>query len=132
MVKGSTAVPATPVKSGRAHNESSSPDVSDARLAIVTELSASFEDEEHDGSDAQDDYDDYVDKTPAPEPGAVTPETATLSTLAAGLDDVVGPDPDYDEYDDGDAGSKPWLASEKRSALLNAPRPPVNGDTPAA
>ncbi|KAG3132662.1 hypothetical protein PI126_g19543 [Phytophthora idaei] len=84
MVKGSTAVPATPVKSGRAHNESSSPDVSDTRLAIVTELSASFEDEEHDGSDAQDEYDGYEDETPAPESGAVPPEMATLSSTERG------------------------------------------------
>ncbi|KAG3090642.1 hypothetical protein PI125_g17626 [Phytophthora idaei] len=80
MVKGSTTVPATPSKSGGARNESSSPDVTAACFAAVSELSVSFEDEEEHGLDAQDDYNDYEDKTPAPEPGAATPETATLSS----------------------------------------------------
>ncbi|KAG2972013.1 hypothetical protein PC121_g23829 [Phytophthora cactorum] len=131
MAKGSTTVPATPSKSGEARNESSSPDVMAARLAAVSELSVSFEDEEE------------HDKTPAPEPGAATPETATLSSglsgatkslsrnLAAELDDVAGPDPDYDDFDDETQGSKPLVGSAKRSALLSAPRPPINGDTPA-
>ncbi|KAG3156169.1 hypothetical protein PC128_g21937 [Phytophthora cactorum] len=144
MAKGSTTVPATPSKSGGARNESSSPDVTTARLAAVSELSVSFEDEEEHGPDAQDDYDDYEDKTPAPDPGAATPETATLSSglsgatkslsrnLAAELDDVAGPDPDYDDFNDGAEGSKPSVASAKRSALLNARRPPINGDTSAA
>ncbi|KAG3051526.1 hypothetical protein PI125_g26274 [Phytophthora idaei] len=144
MAKGSTTAPATPSKSGGARNESSSPNVTAARLAAVSELSVSFEDEEEHGLGAQDDYDDYEDKTPAPEPGAATPETATLSSglsgatkslsrnLAAELDDVAGPDPDYDDLNDGTEGSKPLVASAKRSALLNAPRPPINGDTPAA
>ncbi|KAG2810274.1 hypothetical protein PC111_g15729 [Phytophthora cactorum] len=122
---------------------SSSPDVTAARLAAVCELSVSFEDEEEHGLDAQDDYEDYEDKTPAPEPGAATPETATLLSglsgatkslsrnLAAVLDDVAGPDPDYDDFNDGTEGSKPSVASAKRSALLNAPRPHIHGDTPA-
>ncbi|KAG3109119.1 hypothetical protein PI125_g11227 [Phytophthora idaei] len=71
-------------------------------------------------------------------------ETATLSSglsgstkslsknLAAELDDVAGPDPDYDGFNNGTEDSKPSVATAKRSALLNAPRPPVNGDTPAA
>ncbi|KAF1787746.1 hypothetical protein GQ600_24485 [Phytophthora cactorum] len=109
----------SPSKSGGARNESSSPDVTAARLAAVSELSVSFEDEEEHGPDAQDDYDDYEDKTPAPEPGAATPETARYH-------------PDYDDFNDGTEGSKPSVASAKRSALLNAPRPPINGDTPAA
>ncbi|KAF1779683.1 hypothetical protein GQ600_13196 [Phytophthora cactorum] len=120
MAKGSTTVPATPSKSGGARNESSSPDVTAARLAAVSELSVSFEDEEeHDAG---------------PEPGAATPETATLSSglsgatkslsrnLAAELDDVAGPDPDYDDFNDG----------TEAFSVLNAPRPPINGDTPAA
>ncbi|KAG3230650.1 hypothetical protein PI124_g24252 [Phytophthora idaei] len=144
IVKGSTTVPATPSKSGGALYESSSPDVTAARLAAVSELSVSFEDEEEHGSDAQDDYDDYEDKTPAAEPGAVTPETATPSpglsgatkslsgNLSAELDDVAGSGPNYDDFNDGTEGSKPSVASAKRSALLNAPLPPINGDTPAA
>ncbi|KAG4036287.1 hypothetical protein PC123_g28143 [Phytophthora cactorum] len=153
MAKRSTTVPATPSKSGGARNESSSPDVAAARLAAVSELSVSFEDEEEHGLDVQDDYDDYEDKTPVPDPGAATPKTVTLSSglsgatkslsrsaqtatrtrgLATELDDVAGPDPDYDDFNDGTEGSKPSVASAKRSALLNAPRPPINGDTPAA
>ncbi|KAG2990445.1 hypothetical protein PC121_g19362 [Phytophthora cactorum] len=118
MAKGSTTVPATPSKSGEARNESSSPDVMAARLAAVSKLSVSFEDKEEHGLDAQDDYDDYEDKTPAPEPGAATPETTTLSSglsgttkslsrnLAAELDDVAGPDPDYDDFNDGTEAAK--------------------------
>ncbi|KAG2767592.1 hypothetical protein PC129_g25017 [Phytophthora cactorum] len=45
VVKGSTTVPATPVKSGGTRDVSSSPDVTAARLAAVSELSVSFEDE---------------------------------------------------------------------------------------
>ncbi|KAG4047749.1 hypothetical protein PC123_g16900 [Phytophthora cactorum] len=144
MAKGSTTVPATPSKSGGAHNERSSPDMTAARLASVSELSVSFEDEEEHGPNAQYDYDDYEDKTPAPDPGAATPETATLSSglsgatkslsrnLVAELDDVAGPDPNYEDFDDGTKGSKPLVGSAKRSALLSAPRPPINGDTPDA
>ncbi|KAF1791459.1 hypothetical protein GQ600_12298 [Phytophthora cactorum] len=59
--------------------------------------------------------------------------TKSLSrNLAAKLDEVAGPDPDYDDFNDGTEGSKPSVASAKLSALLNAPRPPINGDTPAA
>ncbi|KAG3055540.1 hypothetical protein PI124_g23524 [Phytophthora idaei] len=47
-------VPAILSKSGGARNEGSSPD-------------------------SQGDYDEYEDKAPALEPGAATPETATLS-----------------------------------------------------
>ncbi|KAG2848165.1 hypothetical protein PC118_g662 [Phytophthora cactorum] len=145
MAKGSTTVPATLSKSGGACNESSSPNVTAARLGAVSELSVSFEDEDEHGPDAQNDYNDYEDKTLAPEPGAgKTPETATLSSglsgatkslsmnLAAELDDVARPDPDYDDFNDGTEGSEPSVASAKRLALLNAPRPPTNGDTPAA
>ncbi|KAI9984305.1 hypothetical protein PInf_005649 [Phytophthora infestans] len=131
----------TPAKSGEARNESSSPDVSAARFAAATELSVSFEDEADIGPDAHD-YDDYEDKTPEPEPGAAIPETATLSSgmsgatrslsksLADELDDVARPDPVNEEKNDD--GAEPSLASAKRSALLKAPRPPINGDTPAA
>ncbi|KAG2957911.1 hypothetical protein PC119_g27184 [Phytophthora cactorum] len=59
--------------------------------------------------------------------------TKSLSRiLATELDDVAGSDPDYDDFNDGTDGFKPSVASAKRSALLNAPRPPINGDTPAA
>ncbi|KAG3067810.1 hypothetical protein PI124_g21164 [Phytophthora idaei] len=84
MAKGSTTVPATPSKSGGARNVCSSPNVTAARLASVSELSVSFEDEEEHGPDAQDDYNDYEDKTPAPDPGAATPETAKLSSGLSG------------------------------------------------
>ncbi|KAG4038728.1 hypothetical protein PC123_g25716 [Phytophthora cactorum] len=128
-------------KSDGERNKSSSPNVTAARLAAVSELS--LNEEEH-GLDAQDDYDNYEVKSPAPEPGAATPETATLSSglsgatksvsrnLAAEIDDVAGPDPDYDDFNDGTEGLKPSVASAKRLALLNEPRPSMNDDTPAA
>ncbi|KAI9989037.1 hypothetical protein PInf_022760 [Phytophthora infestans] len=140
MAKGQPTVPVTPAKSGGARNESSSPA---ARFAAATELSVSFDDETDIGPDAHD-YEDYEDKTPAPEPGAATPETARLSSGLSGAtkslsrnladehDDVAGPEPAYDDYDDGTEGFKPSVASAKHSALLKAPRPPINGDTPAA
>ncbi|KAG3129545.1 hypothetical protein PI126_g20917 [Phytophthora idaei] len=144
MAKGSATVLATPSKSGGARNESSSPDVTAALLAAVSKLSVSFGDEVDNDPDAQDDYDDYEDKTPAPEPGSTTLETATLSSelsgatkplsrnLVAELDDLAGPYPDYDDYGDGAEGSKPLEVSAKRSALMSAPRPLIKGDTPAA
>ena len=80
MAKGQPTVPVTPAKSGGARNESSSPA---ARFAAATELSVSFDDEADIDPDAHD-YEDYEDKTPAPEPGAATPETATLSSGLSG------------------------------------------------
>ncbi|KAG3143144.1 hypothetical protein PC128_g24650 [Phytophthora cactorum] len=118
MAKGSTTVTATPSKSGGARNARLSPDVTAARLAAVYAF----------------------DKNPAPEPGAATPETATLlaglsaatkslsRSLAAELDDVAGPDPYYDCFSDGTKGSKPSVASARCSALLNAPCPHINSD----
>ncbi|KAG3071060.1 hypothetical protein PI124_g21263 [Phytophthora idaei] len=137
-------VPATPTKSGRARDESSIPNGTAGCLAAASELSVRFEGEVDNEPDAQDDYGNYEDKTPAPKPGAATPDTATLSSglsratkslarnLAAELDDVARPDPDYDDLNDGTEGSKPSVASAKRSALLNAPCPPINRDTLAA
>ncbi|KAG2996842.1 hypothetical protein PC128_g25529 [Phytophthora cactorum] len=102
MAKGFTTVPAIPSTSGGARNESSSSDVTAVRLVAVSVLSVSFENEEEHGPGVQDYYDDFEDKTSAPEPGAPTPETATLSSglsgatkslsrnLAAELDDVAG------------------------------------------
>ncbi|KAG3114624.1 hypothetical protein PI124_g2872 [Phytophthora idaei] len=126
MAIGSTTVPATPFKSAGLRNEGSSPDVTAARHTAVSDLLLSFGDEEEHGPDAQDDYDDYEDKTPAPDPGVATPETATLSSglsgaakslsrdLVAELDDVAGPDSDYDAFNDGAEGSIPSVASAKR------------------
>ncbi|KAI9992472.1 hypothetical protein PInf_017885 [Phytophthora infestans] len=59
--------------------ESSTLDVTAAHFAAATELSVSFEDEADIDPDAHD-YDDYEAKKLAPEPGAATPETATLSS----------------------------------------------------
>ncbi|KAI9984182.1 hypothetical protein PInf_005475 [Phytophthora infestans] len=136
MAKGQPTVPVTPAKSGGARNESSSPA---PRFAAATELSVSIDDEADIGPDAHD-YEDYEDKTPAPEPGPATPETATLSSgdqvpfeePPDELDDVAGPEPACDDHDDGTQGSKPSVASAKHSALLKAPRPPINGNLPAA
>ncbi|KAI9987043.1 hypothetical protein PInf_022901 [Phytophthora infestans] len=133
----------TPAKTCGAGNEGLSPDVSAVRFAAATELSVSFDDEADIGPDPHD-YDAYEDKTPAPEPGAATPETVTLSSglsgttrslsrsLADELDDAAGPEPVYEDYDDETEGYKPSVASAKHSALLKAPRPPINGGTPAA
>ncbi|KAF1788534.1 hypothetical protein GQ600_5418 [Phytophthora cactorum] len=117
MAKGSTTVPATPSKSGG--NESSSPDVTAARLAAVSELS-----------------------TPAPEPvaagdghaivGAERGDEVTFEEPRRRATRRCWTDPDYDDFNDGTEGSKPSVAGAKRSALLNALRPPVNDDTPAA
>ncbi|KAI9983866.1 hypothetical protein PInf_005139 [Phytophthora infestans] len=138
--KGQPTVPVTLAKSGGARDEGSSPA---ARFATATELSVSFDDEAGSGPDAHD-YEDYEDKTPDTEPGAATPETATLSSglsgvtkslsrnLADELDDVAGPEPAYKDYDDGTEGSKSSVASAKHSALLKAPRPPISDYTPAA
>ncbi|KAF1775331.1 hypothetical protein GQ600_13237 [Phytophthora cactorum] len=117
MARGSTTGPATPAKSGGARDESPSPDVTAARLAAVSELSVSFEAEVDNDPAARDDYDKG--------------DEVTSRNLAAELDDVAGPDPDYDDFNDGTEGSKPSVASAKHSAALNAPCPPINGDTPA-
>ncbi|KAF1774181.1 Retrotransposon gag domain [Phytophthora cactorum] len=107
-----------PSKSGGARNESSSPDVTAARLAAVSELSVSFE-EKRNMVWTPKMITMIMKKDAGPEPGAATPETATLSSglsgatkslsrnLAAELDDVAGPDPDYDDFNDGTEGSKP-------------------------
>ncbi|KAG2816191.1 hypothetical protein PC111_g13247 [Phytophthora cactorum] len=149
MAKGSTTAPAIPSKSAGARNESSSPDVTATLLAAVSELSLSFEDEEEHGPDAQDDYDDYEDKTPAPDPGVATPETATLSSGLSGaakslsrdlvveLDDVAGPDPDYDAFNDGTedsifgGGCKALSATECTSPTYQRCHPKRKADWPA-
>ncbi|KAG3143764.1 hypothetical protein C6341_g18966 [Phytophthora cactorum] len=125
MARGSTTGPATPAKSGGARDESPSPDVTAARLAAVSELSVSFEAEVDNDPAARDDYDNPAIV------GAERGDEVTSRNLAAELDDVAGPDPDYDDFNDGTEGSKPSVASAKHSAALNAPCPPINGDTPA-
>ncbi|KAF1782447.1 hypothetical protein GQ600_90 [Phytophthora cactorum] len=111
---GSTTVPATLSKSGGARNDSSSPDVTAARLAAVSELSVSFEDEE--GMVRTPKMITMIMKTDAGfRARRCGLRTATLShfrgNLAAELDDVAGPDQDYDDFNDGTEGSKPSLPS---------------------
>ncbi|KAG3254684.1 hypothetical protein PI124_g807 [Phytophthora idaei] len=120
MAKGSTTVPAIPAKSGGARNEGASPDMKGAYISAAIELSnSSFRDRRRDSGDG--------DASVGTERG-----DEDSSNLAGKLDDIVGPDPDYDDYDDVTEGSKPSVVSAKRSALLNAPRPLINGDSPAA
>ncbi|KAG2802875.1 hypothetical protein PC110_g8531 [Phytophthora cactorum] len=120
MAKGSTTVPAIPAKSGGARNESASPDMTGAYLSAAIELSdSSSRDRRRDSGDG--------DASVGTERG-----DEDSRNLAGKLDDIVGPDPDYNDYDDVTEGSKPSVVSAKRSALLNTPRPPINGDSPAA
>ncbi|KAF1787159.1 hypothetical protein GQ600_15438 [Phytophthora cactorum] len=133
MAKGSTTVPATPSKSGGARNESSSPDVTAARLAAVSELSVSFEDEEEHGRTPKmitmimktrrrlqtrrcDSGDGHAIV------GAERGDEVTFEEPRRRARRRCGPDPDYDDFNDG----------TEAFSVLNAPRPPINGDTPAA
>ncbi|GMF28033.1 unnamed protein product [Phytophthora lilii] len=109
--------------------------------------SVSFEDSA-DGSDAKDEMEDYEDlEEEAPALAVVTPDTpedAILSAersggsrslsrnLADELEEVVGPEPAYDEYDSDAEDSKSQVTMAQPTEQASGYRPPLNGDTPAA
>ncbi|EGZ04572.1 hypothetical protein PHYSODRAFT_536105 [Phytophthora sojae] len=146
MEKGfKSAVPATPVKSGRGSPEGSSTIASDltSRLSTISERSVSFEESADEDPDAKDDmmmdYGDLEEKTPA-----TTQENAMLSAgrsggsrslsrnLVAEFDEVAKPDHADDDFEDGTkpSASKALVQVTKGPQESCGSRPAMN--TPAA
>ncbi|KAE8967748.1 hypothetical protein PF011_g27446 [Phytophthora fragariae] len=113
MVKGSSVVPATPMKTSGARDDEPSSTPETPRMAVIAKRSVSFEDDSAADLDTNmEEYDDLEEKAHAP--AVVTPETpegAIVTTTRSGgtrslsrnlakeLDDVARPDPAYS--DDG-------------------------------
>ncbi|ETP20798.1 hypothetical protein F441_05568, partial [Phytophthora nicotianae CJ01A1] len=132
MVKRSTTVPATPMKSSGARDGDSSSPPDTPRMATIAERSVSFEDDaaydldtKEDDKDA-DDYDDQEEKAAVPEMATPdTPEGAMVATTRSGgvkslarnlvdeLDEVAGPEPTYPDDDGDDDVSKLPRNTEK-------------------
>ncbi|GMF59985.1 unnamed protein product [Phytophthora fragariaefolia] len=131
MAKGSSsAVPATPMKSGETRGDNSSTALITSQLDSIVERSVSFNDDSMTGSDAKDDEDlnegNYELEEKAPAPMAVTPDTPEDAVMLAGRK------PAYEDFgDDGDNTKSP-LVTAQVTEQANRNRPPLNGDTPAA
>ncbi|KAE8902544.1 hypothetical protein PF003_g13537 [Phytophthora fragariae] len=86
MVKGSSAVPATPMKTSGARDDEPSSAPETPRMAVIAERSVSFEDDSADDLDTNmEEYDDLEEKAHAP--AVVTPETpegAIVTTTRSG------------------------------------------------
>ncbi|GMF45634.1 unnamed protein product [Phytophthora fragariaefolia] len=151
MAKGSSsAVPATPMKSGGTRGDNSSTALITPQLDSIAERSVSFDDDSMTGSDAQDDEDlnegnYYLEK--APVPMAVTPDTPEDAVMFAGRSGGVrplsrnlgdefneddGPEPAYEDVGDDDDNSKSSIVTTQVTEQATGNRPPLNGDTPAA
>ncbi|ETI30623.1 hypothetical protein F443_22266 [Phytophthora nicotianae P1569] len=151
MVKGSTTVPATPMKSSGARDGDSSSPPDTPRMATIAKRLVSFEDDaaydldtKEDDEDA-DDYDDQEEKAAVPEMATPdTPEGAMVATTRSGgvkslsrnlvneLDEVAGPEPAYSD-DDGDDDVPKLPRNTGREAMKpRGNHPPLNGDTPIA
>ncbi|GMF20272.1 unnamed protein product [Phytophthora fragariaefolia] len=150
MAKGSSAVPATPMKSGRIEMKGGpTPQTgSGGRLSSISKRSVSFdesaggipeakdeevneyEDSEADGYDFGDDLDASDEaRVSAGRSGAPRPITRNL---AGEFDEVVKPEPACDDSgsDNEVSGMKP--ADESVIRKLPGNRPPMNSSTPAA
>ncbi|EGZ10112.1 hypothetical protein PHYSODRAFT_256424 [Phytophthora sojae] len=153
MAKGSkSAVPATPVKSGRGSAEGSSTIASDltSRLSTFSERSVSFEESVDEDSDAKDDmmmdYDDLEEKTPTTTQEFGDEEDAMLSAgrsggsrslsrnLVAEFDEVAKPDHADDDFEDGTetSASRALVQVTKGPQESRGSRPAMNSSTPAA
>ncbi|ETI32615.1 hypothetical protein F443_20615 [Phytophthora nicotianae P1569] len=151
MVKRSTTVPATPMKSSGARDGDSSSPPDTPRMATIAERSVSFEDDAaydldtREADEEADDYDDHEEKEAVPEMATPdTPEGAMVATTRSGgvkslarnlvdeLDEVAGPEPVYPD-DDGDDDVSKLPRNTGRDAMKPWDnRPPLNGDTPIA
>ncbi|GMF37924.1 unnamed protein product [Phytophthora fragariaefolia] len=96
MAKGSSsAVPATPMKSGGTRGDNSSTALITPQLDSIAERSISFDDDSMSGSDPKDDGDrnegNYDLEEKAPAPMTVTPGTQEDAVMFAGLRGGVHP-----------------------------------------
>ncbi|GMF32075.1 unnamed protein product [Phytophthora fragariaefolia] len=150
MAKGSSAVPATPMKSGRIETEGGpTPQTgSGGRLSSISERSVSFdestggiseakdeevneyEDSEADGYDFGDGSDASNEaRVSAGRSGAPRPITRNL---AGKFDEVAKPEPARDDPGSDNEVSGMELADESVIRKLPGNRPPMNSSTPAA
>ncbi|GMF20216.1 unnamed protein product [Phytophthora fragariaefolia] len=149
MAKGSSsAVPATPMKSGGTRGDNSSTALIPPQLDPIAERSITFDDYSMTGSEAKDDENlnegNYDLEEKAPAPMAVTPDTPEDAVMFAGrsgevrplsrnlVDKFNGPEPAYEDFeDDGDNPKSPKVAAQV-TEQASGNRPPLNGDTPTA
>ncbi|GMF22477.1 unnamed protein product [Phytophthora fragariaefolia] len=150
MAKGSSAVPATPMKSGRIEMEGGPPPQtgSGGRLSSISERSVRFDesvggiseanDEEvNEYEDSEADGYDFGDALDASDEASVSagrcgaPRPITRN-LAGEFDEVAKPEPARDDSgsDNKASGKKPTAESVIRKLPGN--RPPMNSSTPAA
>ncbi|GMF29409.1 unnamed protein product [Phytophthora fragariaefolia] len=150
MAKGSSTVPATPMKSGRIEMEGGpTPQTgSGGRLSSISERSVSFnewaggiseandeevnefEDSEADGYDFGDDLDASDEaRVSAGRSGAPRPVTRNL---AGEFDEAAKPEPTPDDSGSDNEVSGKKLADESVIRKLPGNRPPMNSSTPAA
>ncbi|GMF48421.1 unnamed protein product [Phytophthora fragariaefolia] len=126
MAKGSSsAVPATPMKSGGMRGDNSSRALITPQLDSIAERSVSFDDDSMTGSDAKDDEDlnedNYDLEEKAPASMTVTPDTPEDAVMFAGRSGGVrplsrnlvdefneddGPEPAYEDFEDDGDNSK--------------------------
>ncbi|GMF18422.1 unnamed protein product [Phytophthora fragariaefolia] len=152
MAKGSSsAVPATPMKSGGTRGDNSSTALITPQLDSIAERSVSFDDDSMTGSDAKDDEDlnkgNYDLEEKAPAPMAVTPDTPEDAVMFAGRNGGVrplsrylvdefneddGPEPAHEDIEDDDDNPKSPIVTSQVTEQATGNRPPLNGDTPAA
>ncbi|GMF53825.1 unnamed protein product [Phytophthora fragariaefolia] len=131
MAKGSSsAVPATPMKSGGTRGDNSSTALITPQLDSIAERSVSFDDDLMTGSDARDDEDldegNYYLEEKAPVPMAVTPDTPEDAVMFAGRK------PASEKFGDDGDNSKSPIVTTQVTEQATGNRPPLNGDTPAA
>ncbi|EGZ12010.1 hypothetical protein PHYSODRAFT_516440 [Phytophthora sojae] len=141
MAKGSkSAVPATPVKSGRGSAEGSSTIASDltSRLSTISERSVSFEESVDQDSDAKDDmmmdYGDLEEKTPATTQEFGDEEDAMLSVGRSGGSRSLSRNlvAEFDEDGTETSASRALVQVTKGPQESRGSRPAMNSSTPAA
>ncbi|GMF46673.1 unnamed protein product [Phytophthora fragariaefolia] len=152
MAKGSSsAVSATPMKSGGPRGGNLSTALITPQLDSISERSVSFDDDSMAGSDAKDDKDlsegNYDLEEKAPAPMAVTPGTPEDAVMFAGRSGGVhplsrnfvdefngddGPKPAYGDFEDDGDNSKSPIVTTQVTEQATGNRPPLDGDTQAA
>ncbi|GMF22655.1 unnamed protein product [Phytophthora fragariaefolia] len=148
MAKGSSsAVPATPMKSGGPRGDTSSTALITPQLDSIAKCSVSFDDASMTRFDAKDDEDlnednyDLEEKEPAPI--AVAPDTPEDAVMYAGRSGGVRPlsrnpvnefneDDVPGDFGDDDDNPKSPIVTAQVTEQATGNWPPLNGDAPAA
>ncbi|GMF26165.1 unnamed protein product [Phytophthora fragariaefolia] len=129
-IGSSSAVPATPMKSGGMRGDNSSMALITSQLDSIAERSVSFDEDAMTGSDAKDDGDlnegNYDLEEKAPAPMAVAPDAPEDAVMFAGRKPI------YEDFEDDGDNSKSPIVTTQVTEQATGNRPPISGDTPAA